>query len=160
MKRFIHTLPIMVLLFAALAAKSQNDIYNVRYQTGDDANANPPTYNSTENFVVGHITSDYGRREHPTGSKWHRGIDYSLNNPVGDHILSINDANIQIIGAGSGYKYIITSGDHHFGYGHIFIDGAVQPAGMKRGDMVLKKMEGANTGYAIINLTDMTAIGP
>lgn len=53
MKRLIHTLPIMVLLFAAFAAKSQNDIYNVRYQTVDDPNANPPTYNSTEVFVVG-----------------------------------------------------------------------------------------------------------
>lgn len=158
MKSLIHVIPLMGLLLATLAANCQNDIYNVRYQTVLNANANPPTYNTTENFVVGDITSDYGRREHPTASKWHRGIDYNLNNPLGDHILSINDANIQKIGAGSGYKYIITGGDNYFGYGHIFTGGEVSSTGMKRGDMVLKKMYLVDE-YAIINLTSMTAIG-
>lgn len=160
MKKFIHTLPLMVLLLVTMIGNCQKDIYNVRYQTVLNANANPPTYNTTENFIVGDITSDYGRREHPGATKWHRGIDYNLNNTdVEDHVLSVNDAFVQKIYISDTYKVLITAGDHHFGYGHIFENGTPPGIGMTRGDMVLKKMEGANVGYAIINLATMTAIG-
>lgn len=147
------------ILLLQITLYSQNDIYYLRYQTINDPNANPPTYNAPTEFETQHISSDYGRR-HCEGctSQWHRGVDYNNSHVVGDRILSINDAIVEKINGDYGYKYIITSGEHHFGFGHLFTDETPPQSGLVCGDMVLKKMVGSDK-YAILNLTSMTAIG-
>jgi len=158
--RVFTILQFFIVFFLQITLHCQNDLYHVKYQSIKNANATPPTYNASTEFDVSHISSDYGRRHYNSQSatQWHRGVDFNLNHVVGDHILSINNAIIEKIYGGYGYKYIITSGEHHFGYGHIFIHQEPPSAGLTCGDMVLKKMVGSDK-YAIINITDMTAMG-
>ncbi|MBU2554217.1 MAG: hypothetical protein KKF98_07125 [Bacteroidetes bacterium] len=84
---------------------------------------------------------------------------------IENHILSLNHAVVFKICGELGYKYIFTEGDltnrrHSFGYGHIFESQKVPPEGMKRGNLVLKRMNGFDDDkFAIINLSTGIAIG-
>ncbi|RLD91141.1 MAG: hypothetical protein DRJ09_02005 [Bacteroidetes bacterium] len=145
-----------------IPAKSQNNIYQLKYQEVDDWSTNPPEYSSVKNFQTNQITSDYGKRK-GNNSKWHKGVDFADSPEVGDHILALGWGGVEKI-KGNGYKIIMTSTitnsiNHYFGFGHIFTDEPVGTTGQQKGDMVLIDIGGAQAGeYAILNLTDGTAI--
>ena len=153
-------------IFQLKAFAQNNEIYHLRYETCTDCNTNNPQYSEPIEFVTSLITSDYGRRREQ--SKWHKGVDFGLieeDKRIENHILSLNHAVVFKICGESGYKYIFTEGDlanrrHSFGYGHIFESTEVPIDGMRRGDMVLKRMNGDdNDKFAIINLSTGIAIG-
>nr|NQU89964.1 hypothetical protein [Bacteroidota bacterium] len=156
---------VLVLFLLPIISSSQSNIYNIRYQTIINSGTSPPAYGTAVDFQTNQITSDFGRRRGNL-SKWHRGVDFSVGNIVGDHILSLNGGIVRDID-GTGYKYIITEGTqqgevHHFGYGHLFEDEPTAQRTMEIGDMVLIELPSPNSGeYAIINLNqpECTAIG-
>ncbi|OQX78540.1 MAG: hypothetical protein B6D61_05245 [Bacteroidetes bacterium 4484_249] len=148
-------------------AQVQNDIYNFYYQ--EHTTANNSYGNSTE-FETKHISSDYGKRYllPGYGTRWHRGVDFAIKEtPINqwDHFTSLNTGTIKKINGLAGYKYIITEGTqpdslHHFGYGHLFEHAQPNPS-IKKGDLVLIKMDNVLNQYAIIDLssTEERAIG-
>jgi|GEM_PF-4987590 len=159
-----------IIIIAALFLLPTNllsqSVYHINYQAISDPNTVPPTYNDPEGFQTNQINSDFGRRRGNL-SNWHKGVDYSVGQSIGYHILSLVDGEIKKL-SGTGYKYIIIEGDqpgseHHFGYGHLFEDDPPANRTMEIGDMVLIELPYPNTDeFAIINLNEeeAIAIGP
>lgn len=160
----LYVFAIATLLLFPLVSFSQSG-YHVRHQAITNPNSTPPTYGNAVEFQTNQITSDFGRRR-GSFSKWHRGVDYSVRQSEGDHILSLVQGEIKKL-SGTGYKYILIEGDqagseYHFGYGHLFEDDPLANRTMEIGDMVLIELPDPHEGqYAIINLNSPgnTAIG-
>ncbi len=101
-----------------------------------------------------HIKSDFGPRTE--GTRYHLGIDISpqyQNNDIGDAIFPIEPGTVKKIYVSKKYKYIVFSGTHYYGFGHIFFWGwPDESTGMRSGDFILKKMDGVNSdNYAIVH---------
>lgn len=104
-----------------------------------------PRYGTSRNMPTSFVTSDYGRRDNPGGTEWHKGIDLSAeggDQDLGDHILAIESGTVRLLGGSNAYKYIAIDGVNNFGYAHIFRD--LVPSGSdyyQLGDLFLKRMD-------------------
>jgi hypothetical protein len=74
---------------------SQNQPPQVEYAPCNNCNANPPTYHAAQPFITSDISSDYGMRVVPNGSRFHQGIDYSK--PDGTAIVNLVDGRVTAI---------------------------------------------------------------
>ncbi|MCF6318627.1 MAG: PKD domain-containing protein [Proteobacteria bacterium] len=164
MKFFIrYGLCLVFFVAPVVFSYSQDRTFTIYYSECKNCNTSTQSYEDQEPFITHDISSDFGRRRGISISNWHRGVDYNNDHDyVGDHLFSVFDGTIAkiIVTPGSQYKIIVIDGFRDLGYGHIFEKGQIPSAGMKYGDMVIKKMEPPNQNlYAIINLTDDYAIG-
>ena len=116
MKTIIKTLVLICLFGAELHAQ-----FDLMYKVCDTCQAT--------SFLEDKVSEDFGRR--PTGSRWHKGLDYSPavgDGDVGYQLLALQDGTITQLDV-TGYKYIIVQSGAEgtqpaiiWGFGHIFTD--------------------------------------
>ncbi len=156
MKKAITFISIILLFIPS--GFSQNN-YDVKYEKYDEG------YSTQHRFLINEVTSDYGGRQY-NGWDWHKGVDYDNpegNTQIEDQILSIVNQGVVTAVFGEGYRRVYIKGmgtEPNLGYGHLFQHGPITSAGIRNGDMVIKRMDIPAYHYAIIDLTSGIAIGP
>lgn len=141
-----------ILTIGNLIAQNHYGGNDVRYESCTNCNNHNAVYGAMDTFGTRGIISDFGPRF--TGSFWHGGVDYTVENVPDDgyHVLSVEDGFVRRIRGGAGQKYPeIVGTNMHLMYNHCFNSAVVTQANPIRvGDLelvILDSYLGTNTFY-------------